>query len=495
MRIAMNNNLSCVILCKNEGYELAKCINDNQLLKFIPTLNIVIINSSDDENFIVEKNICKDFNIEKFICKKIGDQYINGIADLRNFGSYSCPTTWVLHIDVDELFSDKLFENIDNIVNITKKDNKEDKNFAYKFPRINLPFYEQYPDYQTRLIHREKCVWEGDVHEVIKTLEHPNDHFLLREYPIIHKDVGLKSKTNKNIRWNKSIKNILICTLFKNGEKYLDRFLDSLKNEIYNIINQNNQKTDKKIYIELCFLEGNSTDNTLDILNKFCTEMKDRHKINYILDTLNLNESLSRFQKLAISRNMLIKLGLKNKHHYVLMIDSDIIFDKKLIIKLMESIERNNADVVMPLITIEKFRTFDNSYFYDTLASIDENGKNLEHNFPYFFTGKNNNNTNENIKKIIYKIPIEMKSVGTCYLTKADIYNLNDFQNYSINKCYKEIENGNKIIYKYEGNNKSEQIEFFENLNSNDKNKHKIILDPSIKLLHINLENIGLKWH
>lgn len=484
----MNNsnlNLSCVIICKDEGYELAKCISNNKLLEFLPSSNIVVVNSSEGENLIVEKMICKDLNIEKFIYKKIGDQDIDGMADLRNFGSYSCPTTWVLHIDCDELFSNKLFENIDDIINF--------KAYAYKFPRINIPFYEQYPDHQTRLIHKEKCIWEGNVHEVVKTLEHPFDHFLLKEYPIIHKDVGLKSKIDKNIRWNKDLKNILICSLFKNGEKYLDRFLDSLKNEIVNTTRQKkiNQK-EHNINIELCFIEGNSTDNTFDILNKFCIELNDIHKINYTLEKLNLNDSLERFQKLAMLRNMLIKLGLKNRHHYILMVDSDIIFEKNLIIKLIESIEKNNADIVTPLVTIENFRTFDNDYFYDTLASIDENGKNLEHNFPYFFV--NEDIIDEKIiKKIIYKMPIEMKSVGTCYLIKAEIYNLNDFQNYSVNKCYKETEN--KIINKYSGNEKSEQIEFFENLNSNNKNKYKIILDPSIKILHVNLENIGLIWH
>lgn len=84
-----------------------------------------------------------------------------------------------------------------------------------------------------------------------------------------------------------------------------------------------------------------------------------------------------------------------------------------------------------------------------------------------------------------------MKSVGTCYLAKAEIFKR--LSNYSVNKCYKETEN--KIIYKYNGNKKSEQIEFFESLNSNNKNRYKIILDPSIKILHVNLENIGLKWH
>jgi hypothetical protein len=481
-------DIGVVILCRNEGYELGKCIKDNFLLKFFDNKNIVVIDSSEGENLIIEEQICKDFDI-KLIHKKIGDKNIEGIADLRNFGSYSCLTLWVLHIDVDELFSNKLFENIDNIIKLDSE-KTENKIYAYKFPRINLPFYEQYPDYQTRLINKEKCIWEGNVHEVVKIIEEPRNYFLLREYPIIHQDTGLKSKIDKNVRWNENRNNILICSLFKNGEKYLDRFLNSLKNEIDNIYKKNsiNQKK-SNIEIELCFIEGNSTDNTFDIIKKFCKDIKFEYEINYILEKFNLQDSLERFQKLAILRNMLIKIGLRNSHNYILMVDSDLTFNNNLIIKLVESIEKNNADVVAPLIMIEKFRTFGNDYFYDTLATLDNKGKNFDHYFPYI-----DKDNIKGIKNLINNRPIDMNSVGTCYLIKAELYNLNDFQNFSISKCYREIQDRNKVINKYDGIKKSEQIEFFENLKENN-NQIKIILDPSIKALHINLEKIGLMWH
>jgi hypothetical protein len=481
-------DIGVVILCRNEGYKLGQCIKDNLLLKFFDNKNIVVIDSSEGNNLIIEDQICKDFNI-KFIHRKIGDKDIEGIADLRNLGSYSCPTSWIFHIDVDELFSNKLFENIDNIIKLDSE-KTENKIYAYKFPRINLPFYEQYPDYQTRLINKEKCIWEGNVHEVVKIIEEPRNYFLLREYPIIHQDTGLKSKIDKNVRWNENRNNILICSLFKNGEKYLDRFLNSLKNEIDNIYKKNsiNQKK-SNIEIELCFIEGNSTDNTFDIIKKFCKDIKFEYEINYILEKFNLQDSLERFQKLAILRNMLIKIGLRNSHNYILMVDSDLTFNNNLIIKLVESIEKNNADVVAPLIMIEKFRTFGNDYFYDTLATLDNKGKNFDHYFPYI-----DKDNIKGIKNLINNRPIDMNSVGTCYLIKAELYNLNDFQNFSISKCYREIQDRNKVINKYDGIKKSEQIEFFENLKENN-NQIKIILDPSIKALHINLEKIGLMWH
>lgn len=483
-------DISIVILCRNECYELAKCIVNNSLLKFFDNENIVIIDSSEGEDLSIEKRICKDLDI-KFIEKKIGDSNINGISDLRNFGSYICNTNWILHIDVDELFSTKLFEDI--IEGIFEKE-KEDI-WAYRFPRINLPFYEQYPDYQTRLINKEKCVWEGDIHETVKVLEDPSDHHILKEYPIIHNDVGYKIKLDKNIRWSDTKKNVLICSLFKDSEKYLDRFLNSLGYNIDYIYSNEN-----KIEIELCFIEGSSKDDTLKILKKFCRNIKEKYDIKYTLEKNDINHSLERFDKLAILRNMLIKLGLKNKHDYVLFIDSDIIFDKDLIIKLVNSIEKNRADVIAPLITIEKFRTFDNDYFYDQLAYIDKNGKNLTHYFPYIPI---ENNNEIEIKKIIYKEPIDMQSVGACYLAKSELFNLNDFQSFNITKCYREIKNKN--LCTYSGNGKSEQVRFFENLKENNKERivlsdksekqNKIILDPGIKVLHINLENIGLKWH
>lgn len=476
----MITNISAVVLCRDEGYELAKCIVDNSLIKFLDNENIVVIDSSEGENLNVEKRICKDLNI-KFIEKKIGDNNINGISDLRNFGSYMCNTNWIFHIDVDELFSTKLFKDIEQgILDIEKE---KEKAWAYEFPRINLPFYEQYPDYQTRLINKEKCVWKGDVHETVKVLEEPLDHYILREYPIIHKNIDYKIKLNKNIRWSNTKKSILVCSLFKNSEKYLDRFLDSLE---YNIDYIYNDKYDvDKIDIELCFIEGSSEDNTFSVLKKFCKNIKDRYGIKYILEKNNINQSLERFDKLAILRNMLIKLGLKSKHDYVLFIDSDIIFDKDIIIKLVNSIEKNKVDVVAPMITIEKFRTYDNDYFYDQLAYVDRNGNNFTHHFPYIPID------NIDIKKIIHKEPIDMQSVGACYLAKSELFNLNDFQSFNITKCYREVKNKN--IYIYSGNGKSEQVRFFENLKGNKENK--IILDPGIKVLHINLENIGLKWH
>jgi hypothetical protein len=493
-------DIGVVILCRNEGYKLGQCIKDNLLLKFFDNKNIVVIDSSEGNNLIIEDQICKDFNI-KFIHRKIGDKDIEGIADLRNLGSYSCPTSWIFHIDVDELFSNKLFENIDNIIKFDseKIENKtENKIWAYKFPRINLPFYEQYPDYQTRLIHKEKCIWEGNIHEVVKVLEDSYVPSILKEYSIFHQDIGIKSKIDKNIRWNKSKNNILICSLFKDGKKYLNRFLSSLENEIDNIYNknsstnQNNSDINQKksnIEMELCFIEGNSIDNTFNILTEFCKKMKSKYKINYILEKFNLHDSLERFQKLAILRNMLIKIGLRNSHNYILMVDSDLTFNNNLIIKLVESIEKNNADVVAPLIMIEKFRTFGNDYFYDTLATLDNKGKNFDHYFPYI-----DKDNIKGIKNLINNRPIDMNSVGTCYLIKAELYNLNDFQNFSISKCYREIQDRNKVINKYDGIKKSEQIEFFENLKENN-NQIKIILDPSIKALHINLEKIGLMWH
>jgi hypothetical protein len=476
-------DISVVILCKDENYQLAKCIAGNTLLKFLDNENIIVIDSSTDENLTIEKKICEDLHI-KFIEKKIGDNSINGISDLRNFGSYMCNTDWIFHIDVDELFSTKLFEDIRE--GIFEKEKEE--MWAYRFPRINLPFYEQYPDYQTRLINKKKCTWEGNIHELVKVLEDPFDHRILKEYPIIHKDMGYKIKLDKNIRWNTK-KNILICSLFKDSEKYINRFLTSLGHNIdYIYHNQGNNK----IEIELCFIEGSSKDNTLDILKKFCRNMKEKYDIRYVIEKNDINQSIKRFDRLAILRNMLIKLGLKNKHDYVLLVDSDIIFDRDLIIKLVDSIEKNKADVVAPLITIENFRTYDNDYFYDTLANIyDNKNENISftHTFPYILQ---KNLETKIAKKIISGEPLDMQSVGTCYLAKSELFNLNDFQSFNIIKCYREMKNKN--ICSYSGNGKSEQVRFFENLKNNDK-ESKIILDPTIKVLHINLEKIGLQWH
>lgn len=460
----MNTKISAIILTMDEGNTLKDCIKNIQ-----PHSNeIIIIDSSQNT---LDSIIAKDLKC-KYYHREIGKNNINGFDDLRNFGNASSSNDWVLHIDVDEIFPDIFFNKIDSIIT-------EQKSNAYAFPRINLPFYELYPDYQTRLINRLKAEWTDHVHEKVDIFTDPAEIICLDNYPIIHKPKNQNDKIKVNKRWSSlNIKrNILICSLFKNSEKFMDRFL----NNLLNLINYSKTNHNIECNTELCFIEGNSIDNTHEKLKKWLTDLPDN--INYKFKQLNLSTNIDRFTSLAILRNMLIKTGLKSYHDYILMIDSDTIFDKDILVSLVNSIEKNQCDVIAPLPFIEDYKEYKNTYFYDTLAFVDNNDINFNHFYPYS-------------QELKMKNIIKMTSVGTCYLMKADVYNINDFSNFNITKCYRESQS--KPLISYEGINNednkpiSEQVALFKIIK---KKGYQTYVDSNIKILHVNLEKIGEKWH
>ncbi|MDD3474283.1 MAG: hypothetical protein PHP08_00085 [Candidatus Dojkabacteria bacterium] len=463
----MNTKISAIILTKDENPDdLKSCIN--QVQSHVD--EVIIIDSSNNSSAEIISNNLNAI----YFKKKIGDKHINGFNDLKNFGHITSKNDWILHIDVDEIFSDSLFENIDFIIKDTEAN-------AYSFPRINLPFYELYPDYQTRLINKTSTEWIGEIHEEINVFKEPTKIEQLNEYPIIHKSKTQCLKNEINKRWKSLNKkrNILICSLFKDSTLYIDTFLKNIEN----LTKYSNTKNYK---IDLNFIEGNSTDDTFMKLTKWLKNFtKDQDKTNHIINKINLPSNIHRFTSLAILRNMLIKYGLKH-HDYVLMIDSDTLFDSTLLHQLIESIETNQCDVIAPMPFIQNFRTHNNDYFYDTLAFIDNNNINFGHLYPY---------SAELTKKNL----IKMTSVGTCYLARAEIFNINDFSNYNITKCYKELANKEPLTYdsintEHHNNDNmiSEQISFFKKLK---KHGYQVYVDTNIKILHVNLEELGLSWH
>lgn len=480
--------VSCCILCKDEGYELAKCLKNNQVVDLFGGENVLVVDSSEGEMLEIERMICRDFGV-RLVEKKIGDKGIKGIGDLRNYGGLVSGESvggesvsgesvnggeWVLYIDVDELFSLNGLRRLREIIR-----NDLGKYVAYRFPRINLPWYEGWPDYQTRLVNIRKCMWIGDVHESVGIIKNVDGIVIkdkgggfgiLREYPIIHID-RCQKKLERNVKWSAmGKKNVLLCSLFKDSEWHMDRFLSCIKN-----IKR------EGLDMEICFIEGNSEDKTWEKLKGWCNKCG----MKYILEKMDINDSSGlggRFDRLAILRNMLIKTGLKGKYDYVLMIDSDVIFEGDLLVRLIESIEKTGSDVMGCMIMIENFRTFGNNYFYDTLAFAGSGGDKFVHYFPY---------VSEETDKVIKKGCFGVKSVGTCYLVRGEVYNIGDMGVFSVVKCYKEVEKGKKIVM-YKGERKSEQIMWCTSVRDAG---YKVMVDSSVKVLHVNLEKYGRKWH
>ncbi len=132
----MMNNVSCVILCKDEEYNLGKCLKDNKVVDLLGRENVLVVDSSEGEMLEIERMIVKDFGA-RFVEKRIGGE-IKGIADLRNYGGLvgglDSGSDWILYIDVDELFSLDGMRKLEEIIRYNGL-----KYAAYRFPRINLP--------------------------------------------------------------------------------------------------------------------------------------------------------------------------------------------------------------------------------------------------------------------------------------------------------------------------------------------------------------------
>ncbi len=456
--------ISAIILTKDEPNYLESCIKHIK-----PYVDEVIVIDSSVHNSLSEI-ISNDAEC-RYYRKKIGDENINGFSDLRNFGNAIADNDWCIHVDTDEIFPNILFDVIDNVIT-----NNKTPIWAYAFPRINLPFYEGYPDYQTRLVNRVNTEWINKIHEKVDILTKPHETRQLDHYPIIHIKKSQQEKTDTNKRWLQfRSRKVVICSLFNNSEYYIHYFLMHLKDLI--------EYSEKNIgyKIDLCFIEGNSADSTYSILKDWVNQLP--YTTTYHFNKIDLPESMDRFTKLAILRNMLIKFGLRNYHDYVLMIDSDTIPQKTLLHHLIQSLEANYSDVMAPLVFIEDFRNYKDEYMYDTLAFIDSNNENFKHYYPH-----NTETTNKDL--------IKMNSVGTCYIAKSEVYNINDFKDFSITKCY--TESHNKYLLSYEGMDTdtniptSEQVIFFKKLK---QKGFQVYVDSNIKILHINLEKLGMKWH
>jgi len=231
-------------------------------------------------------------------------------------------------------------------------------------------------------------------------------------------------------------------------------------------------------------------------------------------------KSNERFKKLADARNFSIQNSIKDIYNndlkdddLILFMDSDIKFDKNIIHELIIDMKKCDADIIAPLVCIEDNGAFKNDYFYDTLAFRNTDNEQFSHFRPYIFgnikKSKIKNKKHEKIQKVLEKIddlnalrkinwefnnntplndtfpenlyrkafslidlniPIEMNSVGSFYIMK-----------------YKVAKN-----IKYTGENDSEQVEFMNNARSKE---YKIFVSQRLKVLHVNLEKYGLKWH
>ena len=104
---------------------------------------------------------------------------------------------YVLWWDSDEDYPLEFLERMKAII-------QQRPSLCYRFPRINLPTRQNYPDYQVRLFKPSLCHWERGIHEILMYDEHPADQIECRtldEYPITHKALSLHTFLQR-FRWH-----------------------------------------------------------------------------------------------------------------------------------------------------------------------------------------------------------------------------------------------------------------------------------------------------
>jgi glycosyltransferase involved in cell wall biosynthesis len=103
----MTQDLSAVILTKNESKNISECLSS---LKFCQDILVIDDFSKDDTKEISQKHKARVFK------RKLN----NDFASQRNFGLAKAKNEWVLFIDADERVSTKLVKEIEQKINTHK---------------------------------------------------------------------------------------------------------------------------------------------------------------------------------------------------------------------------------------------------------------------------------------------------------------------------------------------------------------------------------------
>jgi len=165
----MKQNISAVIITKNEEKNISKCLAQ---LRWVDEVIIIDDFSADGtQQYALE---CKNV---KFYENKFID-----FAAQRNFAASRASFDWILSVDADEVVNGDLKEEILKVI--------EKNDFVgYKIPTKNffcgrwMKYGGWYPNYHIRLFKKEAAAWRGATDEAVEVkgkigfLKNPILHF------------------------------------------------------------------------------------------------------------------------------------------------------------------------------------------------------------------------------------------------------------------------------------------------------------------------------
>lgn len=148
----MNNNLTVVVLTKNEEKNIVAVVQNAQ--KVAAEVLIVDSGSTDKTVQLAEENGAR-------VVYRAWD---NDFSAQRNFALQHVKTEWVLYLDADEIMNDELLASVKSVV-------EQDKICQYSFKRKSVAFGQEFnygvlkPDFVPRLFKTKNVHWVNKVHE------------------------------------------------------------------------------------------------------------------------------------------------------------------------------------------------------------------------------------------------------------------------------------------------------------------------------------------
>ncbi|KKQ25761.1 MAG: Glycosyl transferase family 2 [Candidatus Woesebacteria bacterium GW2011_GWA1_37_8] len=219
--------ISAVIIAKNEEKNIDDCLKS---VTWCDEIVVVDTDSTDKTVKIAEK-------FTNTIYKTKGGNY----SDWRNLGLEKAKTDWIIYIDCDERCSDKLKNEILEVIN------SETKYSLFVIPRQNIILGRLmkhggwWPDYVKRLYKKNHLKkWTGDLHEEPIYL----GKLGYLENPLIHlKHNNLTDMLEKTNTWSA----VEAQLMFKANHPKMNtvRFITAMSRELW-----------KRLFVEKGYLDG-----------------------------------------------------------------------------------------------------------------------------------------------------------------------------------------------------------------------------------------------
>ena len=277
------------------------------------------------------------------------------------------------------------------------------------------------------------------------TLLFSKNNIIKRSSKEIHELKNYKKSCEKGVLLSKNkfkrIQNpkISIISAVYNRGKYIKRFLRSIQNQLFN-------------EIEIIFVDDFSTDNSVQIIEKF---QKEDERI--ILIKHNKNKGT------LISRNDGI---LKSKGEYLIFPDPDDILSNDILKYCYNESHRNNYDII-------RFNIYDrNKYDLLNLVKILQYQKVYQPqlSFHIFYSKGYLEQTDYSISNKFIKRNLLIKTINSInkyYLLQNMIVYEDGLINYMLYKCGNSLYHSKKIAYYYIQNKQSITKNFKKNIERN----------------------------